>query len=112
VVSDTLRNHPRPGSNSLGAITVAGAVTAKWAKGGGPAGDEAYNLTDTAVGVRRLTPLECERLQGWPDGWTRCTDDDRPLSDTTRYRLIGNGVVATVAEYIGRRLMAVNGKAK
>lgn len=48
--------------------------------------------------VRRLTPLECERLQGFPDGWTEGE------SDSTRYRMLGNAVCVPVAEWIGRRL--------
>lgn len=50
------------------------------------------------VGVRRLTPTECERLQGFPDGWTFA-------SDTQRYRQLGNAVTVNVAEWIGRRIM-------
>lgn len=59
------------------------------------------------VGVRRLTPLECERLMGWEDDWTRYDADGRELADSHRYRLCGNGVVAPVATWIGRRLLAV-----
>lgn len=44
--------------------------------------------------VRRLTPLECERLQGFPEGWT----DN--LADTNRYRCIGNAVTVPVVEGI------------
>jgi DNA (cytosine-5)-methyltransferase 1 len=51
------------------------------------------------VGVRRLTPMECERLQGFPDGWTDA------FSDSTRYRMLGNAVTVNVAEWIGKRLM-------
>jgi len=51
------------------------------------------------VGVRRLTPLECERLQGFPDGWTKNE------SDSARYRMIGNAVCVNVAEWIGRRIV-------
>jgi DNA (cytosine-5)-methyltransferase 1 len=58
---------------------------------------------------RRLTPRECERLQGWPDDWTRYgrTPEGKTvkLSDSARYRMAGNGVTGTVAEWIGRRLM-------
>jgi site-specific DNA-cytosine methylase len=50
--------------------------------------------------VRRLTPLECERLQGFPDGWT----DIPGNSDTQRYRQLGNAVAVPVAEWIMRRL--------
>ena len=56
------------------------------------------------TGVRRLLPIECERLMGWPDDWT-ATANDRPVADSHRYRACGNGVVANVTEWIGRRLM-------
>lgn len=65
-------------------------------------------IASPAIGVRRLTPMECERLQSWPDGWTRYTADGKDVPDSVRYRLIGNGVVSNVAEWIGRRLVAVN----
>lgn len=51
------------------------------------------------VGVRRLTPTECERLQGFPDGWTA------GQADSTRYKQLGNAVAVPVAEWIGRRVM-------
>lgn len=54
----------------------------------------------SAMGVRRLTPTECERLQGFPDGWTE------GLSDMQRYKMLGNAVTVNVAEWIGRRLIA------
>ena len=83
-----------------GTPLVAGTVSSKWAKGtGGPAGDEAYNLTLQA-GVRRLTPTECERLQGFPDGWTA------GQADAHRYRQMGNAVCVPVVEWIGRRAVA------
>jgi DNA (cytosine-5)-methyltransferase 1 len=49
--------------------------------------------------IRRLTPLECERLQGFPDGWTS------GLSDTQRYKLMGNAVTVNVVEVIGKALI-------
>lgn len=55
--------------------------------------------------VRRLTPLECERLMGWPDFHTKYRDDGTEIKDGPRYRMIGNGVVKPCAEWIGRRLM-------
>jgi DNA (cytosine-5)-methyltransferase 1 len=54
------------------------------------------------AGVRRLTPTECERLQGLPDGWT----DLGGSPDSRRYSGLGDAVTATVAEWIGRRLVA------
>jgi len=63
-------------------------------------------LTPT-LEVRRLTPLECERLMGWPDDHTRwgVTESGEVIevADSHRYRACGNGVVAPVAEWIGRR---------
>jgi len=56
------------------------------------------------VGVRRLTPTECERLQGFPDGWT----DGQ--SDTQRYKQMGNAVTVNVIEWIGKRIMEVENK--
>src|SRR5690606_29497948 len=50
--------------------------------------------------VRRLTPLEAERLQGFPDGWT----DIPGNSDTQRYRQLGNAVAVPVVEWIMRRI--------
>ena len=55
--------------------------------------------------VRRLTPTECERLMGWPDGWTAVDGERTP--DGRRYSACGNGVVANISEWIGRRIMAI-----
>lgn len=53
-----------------------------------------------SMGVRRLTPLECERLQGFPDGWTA------GHSDSQRYKCLGNAVTVNVAEWIARRIVS------
>jgi DNA (cytosine-5)-methyltransferase 1 len=52
--------------------------------------------------VRRLTLIECERLQALPDGWTNHGPDTR------RYAALGDAVTATVAEWIGRRMLSVS----
>jgi DNA (cytosine-5)-methyltransferase 1 len=57
----------------------------------------------TDLTVRRLTPIECERLMGWPDNWT-ATGTSGPLSDSQRYKMCGNGVVAPITKWIGQRL--------
>jgi DNA (cytosine-5)-methyltransferase 1 len=54
--------------------------------------------------VRRLTPLECERLMGWPDDHTRYKADGTEQADTHRYKQCGNGVASPVAEWIGEQL--------
>ena len=55
--------------------------------------------------VRRLTPVECERLQGFPDGWTDIGTPEKPTADTHRYKQLGNAVTVNVAEWIARRTM-------
>ena len=72
------------------------------------------DATDLSVagGVpRRLTPVECERLMGWPDDWTAQGLDEQgrayALSDTARYKACGNGVASPVAAWIGFRLREV-----
>jgi DNA (cytosine-5)-methyltransferase 1 len=58
-----------------------------------------------AMGVRRLTPTECERLQGFPDGWTAIEINGKPASDSARYRALGNSWAVPVVRWIGRRIM-------
>ncbi len=50
--------------------------------------------------VRRLTPLEAERLQGFPDYWTECDDEGELISDTKRYQMLGNSVAVPCVAYI------------
>lgn len=57
------------------------------------------------TGVRRLTPIECERLQGFPDGWT--AQGNKPLADTHRYRMMGNAVCVPVARWVAEKLNEV-----
>jgi len=54
--------------------------------------------------VRRLLPVECERLQGFPDGWTDVPVGDEPPLDSWRYKAIGNSMSVPVMEWLGRRL--------
>jgi site-specific DNA-cytosine methylase len=59
-------------------------------------------ITETVV--RRLTPTECERLMGWPDNHTLHRADGKTNSDTTRYKMCGNGVATPVAHWIATQL--------
>ena len=57
--------------------------------------------------VRRLTPLECERLQGFEDGWTDIPYKGKEHPpDTQRYKALGNSMAVPVMAWIGRRIMA------
>ncbi len=60
--------------------------------------DQNQNILTVANAVRRLTPRECERLQGFPDDWTA------GFADSTRYKMLGNAVAVQVVEWIARRL--------
>jgi site-specific DNA-cytosine methylase len=44
---------------------------------------------------------------GWPDDWTRYNSDGKELSDSPRYKMIGNGVASPVAKWVGDQIMAV-----
>lgn len=56
--------------------------------------------------VRRLTPRECERLQGFPDDWTRFDVAGNELADSPRYRMLGNAVTVNVAQWLAHRIAA------
>lgn len=58
--------------------------------------------TDSQLRLRRLTPLECERLQGLPDNWTLI--DDKTCSDSARYKAIGNGMAQPCADFVMSRI--------
>ena len=61
------------------------------------------NIVRVGYVVRRLTPLECERLMGFPDGWT----DIEGGSDTARYKALGNSVAVPCVEFIMQRIKDV-----
>lgn len=71
-------------------------------------GMQQYTLTADDE-IRRITPLECERLMGWPDDWTRWGIDEKgktiEISDTQRYAMCGNGAVPDLAEAIVKYVM-------
>ncbi len=54
--------------------------------------------------IRKLTPTECERLQGFPDGWTE------GVSDTQRYKTLGNAVTVNVVAEIAKRIIGTDKK--
>jgi len=60
------------------------------------------NMVLDNVRIRRLTPLECERLQGFPDNWT-AEGVDGAISDTQRYKMSGNAVTTNVVQAVFER---------
>ena len=58
------------------------------------------------MAVRRLTPVECERLQGFPDGWTDIKPGGKDTPDSPRYKALGNSMAVPVMRWIGERIEA------
>ena len=77
---------------------VSGTLLAKAASGGYSLNYQ--NPVRTGLCVRRLTPTEAERLQGYPDGWTEAGADGSPISDTKRYQMLGNSIAVPCVAYI------------
>ncbi|XAY17466.1 DNA (cytosine-5-)-methyltransferase [Bengtsoniella intestinalis] len=75
---------------------------------GGNNGGGSENLAITHNLVRRLTPLECERLQGFPDGWT----DIPKASDSARYKALGNSVAIPCVDFVLRGIAFILKKSK
>lgn len=62
-------------------------------------GDNQTAVVERGMKIRRLTPTECERLMSYPDGWTE------GLSDTQRYKTLGNGIVSNVVAEVVKRIL-------
>jgi DNA (cytosine-5)-methyltransferase 1 len=105
--------------NQRGELREASVAPALASAGGKPG--QGYPSARVGLSIRRLTPRECERLQGFPDDWTseraeleldgntwRNTGKVVPQSDTSRYKQMGNAVTVNVAEWIGRRMCSTS----
>jgi DNA (cytosine-5)-methyltransferase 1 len=73
------------------------------------AGDQSPHVAIPPMTVRRLTPIECERLQGFPDNWSRISWKGKPeeeCPDGPRYKACGNSMAVPVMRWIGERIAA------
>ena len=134
VVQSLYENHPAD-SRVTGPQDVCPTVTRRWGTGGnnvppvhtystqsyaevkeseqgaslrasgGAYGGGSENYVVQKYIVRRLTPLECERLQGYPDGWTALDHEDKPVSDTQRYKALGNSFAVPNAYFFISRIV-------
>jgi DNA (cytosine-5)-methyltransferase 1 len=84
---------------------VAGALNAQSGRTG--KGDAAPHVAHRMT-VRRLTPRECERLQGFPDDYTLIPYRGKPAADGPRYKALGNSMAVPVMAWIGRRIQMVD----
>lgn len=148
LIADTVRSHPRPGSNSLGLLAftakdhgadagdlaptlraggftgshancgVMPAVAFDWQSGGDMRGIDPRPLAQMqaeqipavhqGMCVRRLTPRECERLQGFPDDYTLIPYRGKLAADGPRYKALGNSMAVPVMAWIGQRIAQVD----
>jgi DNA (cytosine-5)-methyltransferase 1 len=81
---------------------VMGALNA----GGGKPG-QGYPAVQSGMSVRRLLPVECERLQGFHDGWTDVPYRGKPAADGPRYRAIGNSMAVPVIGWVLQRVQQI-----
>ena len=114
-VSPPLRalNHDKSHANAGGQVAMSYGFTLSsdpnnWRENGACPltlrhGDPGNVATDQAV--RRLTPRECERLQGFPDDWTRYGEHGEEIADGPRYWMLGNAVAVPCIRWIGRQLI-------
>lgn len=71
-------------------------------------GDSSRSYVAHHYAVRRLTPRECERLQGFPDDWTLVRHNGKPAADGPRYKALGNSMAVPVMRWIGERIALVD----
>ena len=91
--------------NEVRQMDVVGALaaepgmkqTAYIAQGGG--------MDEPQYVVRRITPVEAERLQGFPDGWTDIEYNGRSAPDTLRYKALGNSMTVNVMRWLAERIL-------
>ena len=118
-ISPTLRSMAHDGSHANGGGQLAVAFDMRGRDGGaqfeGP--HDTANIRAASGGssrsyvaswaVRRLTPTECERLQGFPDNYTQVPHRKKPAADGPRYKALGNSMAVNVMQWIGERIKLV-----
>jgi DNA (cytosine-5)-methyltransferase 1 len=118
-IAPTLRSMEFDGSHANGGGQVAVAFqeaqtgcreydTAGTLRADGPGHDPVGTRVRSGMAVRRLTPMECERLQGFPDGWTNVPYRGKPAADGPRYKALGNSMAVPVMRWILGRVQFVD----
>ena len=119
VTSATNRSNPQPGGpcHTLAKGAHAPAIAFHGSQDPDVSGDVTHpcgrnqgqeTSALTSAGVRRLMPVECERLQGFPDGWTDIPYRGKPAKDGPRYQAIGNSWAIPPVRWIGQRMAMVD----
>ena len=87
--------------------TIQGQVNQPLRVSSAPGAVDAVGGVVQGMAVRRLTPIECERLQGFPDGYTDIKLKNKPTPDGPRYKALGNSMAVPVMAWIGKRIQEV-----
>ena len=104
---------PGQGYPSLETVGFSGELTADSNKigpldaGSRSGGGQPSMVLQSRMQVRRLTPKECERLQGFPDDYTLVSVGKKMAADGPRYKAIGNSMAVPVMRWIGQRIQKV-----
>lgn len=119
-IAPTLRSMGHDGSHANGGGQVAVAFDLRGREGGamleGPhdtaniraaSGGSSRSYVAHPMAVRRLTPRECERLQGFPDDYTLVPHRGKPAADGPRYKALGNSMAVPVIRWIGAGIDAL-----
>jgi len=105
IKSVALRTHPR--TKQKGVVRKKRLETRDDDLANTITGSQTDSMINNKDFIRRLTPVECERLQGFPDNWTRYGDFDgeiKEISDTQRYKQCGNAVTVDVVREVFSKL--------
>jgi DNA-cytosine methyltransferase len=104
-VAFSIREDAKAGNFSATELDHANSLSAVWPS---PQSHHAQMfIAEPTMAVRRLTPLECERLMGWPDNHTLTKADGTIQADTHRYKQCGNGVASPVAQWIAKHILNI-----
>lgn len=114
-VTPALMNPGQGGRADAVNVMAPGPVQVQWASGGGQVENPTmqslrsnaeynYQFIRNAMQVRRLTPTECESLQGFPAGYTDVTYRKKPAADGPRYRALGNSMAVPCMWWLGMRI--------
>ena len=117
IIVGHLRGTPRPEvfpfsgdfyeDNRVIGQELAPTLDANYYKGWSPSGQQGkmrqHVMSDRRV--RKLTPVECERIQAFPDGWTSFGHDGKPISNSQRYKMCGNAVTTNVIRDVFKRIV-------
>lgn len=115
VLAHTLRARHNAGEDGTGrgvpiVPMVADTLTAHWERSKGAKAGNQVGVLNPIIhpsSVRRLMPVECERLQGFPDHYTAINYRGKPAADGPRYKALGNSMAVPVVRWVGARIEAV-----